>query len=800
MKLILKNFRCYEEKEIDFGEEGLVLLSGKSGIGKSSFLLAIEYVLYGKGKKIITTGKKSCSVFMYHNNLEIKRYGRPNRLVVIKDNEEYEDESGQAIIYKIFGTQFDTVSYVKQNAINSFIAMSPKDKLEFLETIAFENINLTQIKMRCTSKEKQIKSDLDKTTGELEGISSFFNTKTKPKKISFPKHDEKNNIEYKNKIYNDCEKAKTKIEKLNTEIEKLKTVIHEIEIRDNSLRLYEEQQSSLLKKLENTNIDIDYEGDEKLLEYKESLEILKNQKEFIEAEKNYKNNLSEFQRISKEEKEKSDKELQELIYFLNENKDNQEELEILLEMETDLLTIQKLEKIIKNKNDILHTFKNKSEECKKVIEDLERHEKLLERAKLEKNTFPCPECKTFLLVKKDDKKDEISLIKQEHPPSGIQKEIDMYKSKIPILKEKIKNLNIEITNLSNSIKNIEDAENTIKNIKNSYEELLELKDVQKQIKSLKDIGILITEKQNRKKVLQTPSQTLKSFSDNLNKQKEKVEFLSKKTKKLKLDLTEVELYNKIITEEKNREIKLQNEKNKKEIEKEINKVKNNISSLFNNQLNIQDVITDKKEKEDLLKRLQSLYSKKLKIKEKIDNYFIYEKENNEYLNLKTKIEELTRQEEKLKLELSAIGNLKEILRESESICVQNIIESINAHAQEYLNTFFNDPISVRLEPFKETKKGIKSQINIEMEYKNIESDISMLSGGELSRVNLAYTLALSEIFNSPIILLDECTSSLDQELTSIVFEGIKNSFSHKLIIVVAHQVVSGEFDRSIELK
>jgi len=36
MKLKLKNFRCYTEKEFDFGEYGLLLLSGPSGIGKTA--------------------------------------------------------------------------------------------------------------------------------------------------------------------------------------------------------------------------------------------------------------------------------------------------------------------------------------------------------------------------------------------------------------------------------------------------------------------------------------------------------------------------------------------------------------------------------------------------------------------------------------------------------------------------------------------------------------------------------------------------------------------------------------------
>ena len=81
----------------------------------------------------------------------------------------------------------------------------------------------------------------------------------------------------------------------------------------------------------------------------------------------------------------------------------------------------------------------------------------------------------------------------------------------------------------------------------------------------------------------------------------------------------------------------------------------------------------------------------------------------------------------------------------------------------------------------------------------MECDINMLSGGELARVVLAYTLALSEIFNTPILLLDECTSSLDQELTNVVFDGIRENFKGKLVLIIAHQIIMGTFDKIISL-
>ena len=82
----------------------------------------------------------------------------------------------------------------------------------------------------------------------------------------------------------------------------------------------------------------------------------------------------------------------------------------------------------------------------------------------------------------------------------------------------------------------------------------------------------------------------------------------------------------------------------------------------------------------------------------------------------------------------------------------------------------------------------------------MECNLNMLSGGELSRVILAFGLGLNEMFNTPLLLLDECTSNLDQELTNTVFTSLKDNFGDKLIIVIAHQVVTGIFDKTIILK
>ena len=100
MKITLKNFRCYENSCFDFGEQGLTLLSGGSGAGKTSILYGIYFALFGTGTKLAMYGKTSCFVSLEVDGFLITRTKRPNHLVVKTADGEYEDEAAQSIINK----------------------------------------------------------------------------------------------------------------------------------------------------------------------------------------------------------------------------------------------------------------------------------------------------------------------------------------------------------------------------------------------------------------------------------------------------------------------------------------------------------------------------------------------------------------------------------------------------------------------------------------------------------------------------------------------------------------------------
>ena len=70
------------------------------------------------------------------------------------------------------------------------------------------------------------------------------------------------------------------------------------------------------------------------------------------------------------------------------------------------------------------------------------------------------------------------------------------------------------------------------------------------------------------------------------------------------------------------------------------------------------------------------------------------------------------------------------------MAVTEVIEEINLHAQMYLDSFVDD-MNVML-----VFDGVK--LNVEVMQGGHDSDIQNLSGGELARVILAFTIALAE--------------------------------------------------------
>jgi DNA repair exonuclease SbcCD ATPase subunit len=981
-RLILKNFRCYKDKTFDLGGNGITLLQGKSGAGKTTILMAINFVLYGVGTNLIHEGCSNCYVELYFSDLYIKRTKKPNKLLLIQGNEnvqEYEDDSAQSIINKIFTDSFDICGYIAQNSIGSFITMSPTDKLEFLEKISFNEmgpngINLSNIKTKCKNIIKSLNEKLIELNSKIEITKNVIDTKIKPNKIPYPlkcgikqreigeknlrikikknlstinlKTNElqiirnkftdtiildkyiqtkKNELDYnlsqleniileKNSIYlytdteiNDKKMILDNINKYNDLIKTKTKIINDITNITDKININTEKYNNLCDKFEK----LEYCGNDKLLEYKDMLKIYILQKNINEFKSKYEKNNSLITNIKLEEtnKLKCDIQLIKDKLWKNHNKTTCNELlsiyriklrdfEELFELYNKLKQYDIFNLNIKLKEllDKYEIYKcpvcnsnlkfddtNTLIECK--VKDMTG---LIESPSL----IPLEPPRTKFVISDNPSREAIKIDEQVHISKEIldsrelRSEIELIKNKIFISNNLIKNideiinkydikfLNQDISNeIQEYLKELYQNIDTIKKylyenelnektleslnfklenndiyygdtlkslIKDNIDINIEIEKYNKLIYNIDSNGIKLSldlnlnedqlrEIINKQELL---NHECKLLEDNINKLDYEIENDNYKLNELEFQLKQINLeinkgisitddiYNLdnintfLLTAENNRNKynKLEYEKNKldnkiSEYKYDINKQLDEYNIKYNDNINvyniskgINEIELKIKSLEDELKELDIQKNEFQDYINKLEKYIQYEKERDDYNSWDNKLKDLIIQETELKSEYIASCIFKDKITESESIAMMNIIDSINHHANIYLDDFFPDnPILIRLLPFKEVKKSQKPQINLEIEYKGMECDLKYLSGGELSRVILAFTLALADMFNVPLILLDEVTSSLDQDMNSIIIESVKTHFTNKLVLLISHQSLTGIYDKIINI-
>jgi exonuclease SbcC len=815
MKLKLYNFRCYIEKEFEFGDTGLVLLSGPSGSGKSTLMMAILFVLFGTGTKITTFGKKNCKVILEYKNLVITRTKSPNRVVLFDTDtdEEFEDDSAQGIINKYFGESFEKVSYVEQNTFNSFIKMSPADKLDFLEKFAFQGINLSEIKSRCNAIIRKTNEELIKTSAQLELSEENFKNVKKPENIDFPFRVKDKEKASKNETikFRNTEILIKRAEKRLTQLidEKTDTNIFLIQKKNKT-----ELINSITEKIEQNILDKNttyYQGDEKLENLEKKLKLFLSQKEIIILREKYELDKKSLETLQENEIEDMTKEIKTIEMNLWKEYGEKELIDTIEEYQQISKDSEKLSVLEETKNkckvDEEKLVENK-QSLKSLQEKLIEDKDLLQKLIMQKETYQCPSCNTSLRFQ--DK--QLVFSHCEIPHEEI--DIDELKNNINNKTKTINKLQYLIPEEENKLKRYNQTCQEIEQIKNNYESDIPSKtEAEETIEYLKEYKKSQLELEKKKKKLENNindkvfSSTVEMFKNQILKQKEKIRNLESLMKfgNLEDNINEEELRQDIQIQRQNKDKISVYEKNIKNLSQELKTVQDSLdheTEMFSLKYKeIRDVENDLISTKNELETLKNNLTDHSNNLSKIEQYNKNQEEIKKYKDESEKIEKLREDETKNRKKYSSALMLRDKIAEAESISVTNIINSINIHVQDYLDLFFpNDPIVIRLCPFKTTKKNEnKPQINLEIDYKGMEAEINMLSGGELARVVVAFTLALAEIFNAPFLLLDEPTASLDQEATTIVMEGIKNNFGDKLTIVIAHQVVSGNFDREINL-
>jgi len=186
--------------------------------------------------------------------------------------------------------------------------------------------------------------------------------------------------------------------------------------------------------------------------------------------------------------------------------------------------------------------------------------------------------------------------------------------------------------------------------------------------------------------------------------------------------------------------------------------------------------------------------------ERLREYAAYEAQLTKYTELEHDLQTLHVNKKKVERRYLKTLFFKQKVVEAEHESLQQTVDTVNLHLnmllQDFFSESFGDPIQIYLDLVNDNKRP---RVDTVINYKGNRIDYKSLSTGEYARVKLAFDLAFKEIFDEHIVMLDECTANLDQDLSTKIFAKIQSTFPSKTILVVAHQVVTGAFDHIIQV-
>lgn len=152
--------------------------------------------------------------------------------------------------------------------------------------------------------------------------------------------------------------------------------------------------------------------------------------------------------------------------------------------------------------------------------------------------------------------------------------------------------------------------------------------------------------------------------------------------------------------------------------------------------------------------------------------------------------------------LAKVLRLKELAKKASLDSIEAIVEEINLFAEYWVRTMFGGSMKAYLKTSKElkTKKTAVSQISLHIEENGVAIDKKEeLSGGQQSRLCLAFQLALSDMYDSPILMLDEAFKGLDANTMATCLAAVKQISERKLVLVSEHFAEDELFDQTIEV-
>jgi DNA repair exonuclease SbcCD ATPase subunit len=788
MRIKLTNFGCWKNNEFEFKETGLNLLSGNSGMGKSTCLKAIIFALYGIGTKVVTDGCTACKVELWFEDLHIIRSKGPCRLVV---NNDLEDDEAQAVIDQRVGDV--SMVYLEQNGRNTFVNMTPIQKLEFLERITFSNTKLKAIKDKLSDKTKGIEhrrldlgTRLDVVNEKIlithkpvlsSDISNDFFKMSKTKGVDAIESKLRSDISASYDSISKTDKQLVELREYELLFQKFQTNRSnkqlEIERLKENVQKYETLKQRLEKKWNKENLEI----------LQQELDNIRMNLELTRLEENKSRQKILYDELVLEKKTGIMAKLNELYDASDAIPYTRKELGKLIKSHRQYSQIQ--ESIQNYKQSISELNFDKSE-YKKLQDRFQELNLLIEQKTQLSKSYSCPVCSSCLQL--DDQK------------------LICVENRIPVkeLKTQIKQLTLEFRQVETNLSEL--GENRIK-LKHLNEQLntalgnvsspptTDISVLETQYESIDRIEYSIKEAETE---LDQVSMQFGAIEHEIKGMEEECEKLRQKCVQVVRDRTDVE-------EELADAIRIQTqfEETCKILKTFTQDMNNSIEELVEiekfQSKKFQHTLSELEIMRKKFEQLIATCTSELTLVQKIREFLSLEEE---FHKIHTLQRELVASIETEKQNFTSCVDFKKLIAKAEAVAIKVTIDTLNIHVQNFLDAFFVDePMSAQIVTLK--SKGTKTereQLNIEILYKGMNMDIKMLSGGEYDRVVLAFMMSIMDMNQSPIVLLDECISSLDQDTADNVSTYIQTQSKDRCVVLIAHQIITGMFDHVIKLK
>jgi len=765
--------------------------------------MAINYALYG-GSIDISYGETKCKVEFEFKGLKIVRSKPPNRLIV---NDIYEDAVAQQMIYDVYGKNFDITGYIPQNTNKSFLKQNPQQKREFLESVRFESLHLSEKKEKLDNIIKINKQELDKTIGKVEMAKSML--PEKPAKVVFPLKSNDYEMTSKNqrvKLKNIETKylvvKRKEIKNKEVQLSALRVVNAQISGKDETINQISSQMADLSITLESDSSD--FIGEDQLVQYQKQLQKIKNNTQLQRLIHQRDADQEKMENMKTTEMAELSQNIATIQTQLWVEYSKEETLELIQSNKELLVDITKITSL-KNKKvtlkDDLPTLENRKDKLAQSIEDVKGQLQSVD-------VLSCPSCQANVLLEKG------KLVPSLFSSSSVSVSAVDLRKQLQVLSGQLKQVEYDIIKFGDVTAKNEALDAEIDSIVSQYEEELsdesEVKELVAQMESYYTTQMVLEKKlydAQRRIQMELFSPSYQSCKQSLEKLKLQIESLEEGSDDVVEEEDEETIREMITTHQQKlqrirqtkKQLSLQDETKKKLLLQREQHHLDFVSKYDDD--DEETLVTSIKVLKDEAKELEKNANEHRQNIANIDLYLEYKKNEAQYNSHLETIRALEKQQESDSEKYTLAKILKNDFMDVEHIALTNTVNDINAHANVLLQEFFDDTIFVNLSCFKEDKKkNEKPQINIDIKYRDKNCTLGSLSGGEYARVNLAFTLSLALIFKTPLLLLDETLSSLDEDASDVVFASIKKHFKNIPVITILHQVTSeGEFDQVIKL-